>query len=63
MFYIDRLHDHGAPVVALRRGAQGVVISTRNTGALRVPACSETRVVDVTGCGNRCERIRISMVM
>lgn len=51
LHYVEQLHSYGAEIVVLRRGAQGVVISSKN-GALRVPACGETKVVDVTGCGN-----------
>ena len=43
----------GAEVVVLRCGEDGAAVYCPATEeGWRVPACAETRVVDVTGCGN-----------
>lgn len=49
----DRLLDAGATTVTIRMGPDGAFVKHGPTGeAYHVPACLETTVVDVTGCGN-----------
>jgi sugar/nucleoside kinase (ribokinase family) len=53
----DMLMDagHGETVVLVRCGPEGGVVASQATGSdtkIRLPAFPDTRVVDVTGCGN-----------
>ncbi|MCP4422475.1 MAG: hypothetical protein GY805_38180 [Chloroflexi bacterium] len=47
----DTLLDWGAPLVALRMGAKGSLVKTKNGEGWRLPAVP-TEIVDMTGAGN-----------
>lgn len=49
---IEWLLDWGAPLVALRLGADGSMIRTANGDGWRLPAVPPREIVDVTGAGN-----------
>ncbi len=53
---LDLAGQNGARVVVLRRGERGVLAAAAGDRERReawaVPAVEDTRVVDVTGCGN-----------
>lgn len=49
---IDRLLEWGAPVVALRLGADGSIVSTAEGESWRLPAVPPHNIADVTGAGN-----------
>eukprot|EP00775_Hariotina_reticulata_P005970 gene5970-6209_t len=50
---VQRLLAAGAPLVALRRGEEGVMIGQQGCDDIwQVPAVPGTQVLDVTGCGN-----------
>ena len=49
------LVQYGETVVLVRCGPEGGVVASKATGSdtkIRLPAFPDTRVVDVTGCGN-----------
>lgn len=49
---IDRMLEWGAPVVALRIGADGSIVRTADGDGWRLPAVPPREIVDVTGAGN-----------
>ena len=49
---IDTLLDWGAPLVALRMGAEGSIVGTPQGQRWKLPAVPPTALIDVTGAGN-----------
>ena len=45
-------HEHGAPLVALRMGASGSLISRTGEAPIAVPSVRCGNIIDVTGAGN-----------
>lgn len=49
---IERMLEWGAPLVALRLGADGSIVHTADGGNWKLPAVPPRKIVDVTGAGN-----------
>lgn len=49
---IDKMLEWGAPLVALRLGADGSIVRTSDGDGWRLPAVPPREIVDVTGAGN-----------
>jgi sugar/nucleoside kinase (ribokinase family)/ubiquinone/menaquinone biosynthesis C-methylase UbiE len=59
---IADFHTKGAPLVALRMGASGSLISRTGQAPIAIPAVQIQRIIDVTGAGNAyCGGLAVSM--